>query len=145
MINNMGVCFSPNKQDCEGSRFLDWLKYPFLPKNLSLRVGNGFLSFALSSNYINYIQYFRESSYKGVHNFTMQFQYSCLALYSWLPLTWLDGHVEVRKKCKMSLAFYSKSTQILKTLFLSFSTPAWPPWRHLQAKDTKITVSLRQV
>ena len=54
MINNMGACFSPNKQDCEGSRFLDSLVYPFLPKNLSLRVGNGFPSFVLSSSYINY-------------------------------------------------------------------------------------------
>ena len=39
--------FSPNKQDCEDSRFIHWLVYPFLPKNLSLMVGNGFLSFLL--------------------------------------------------------------------------------------------------
>ena len=49
MINNMGARFSPNKQDREDSRFIHWLVYPFLPKNLSLEVGNGFLRFLLLS------------------------------------------------------------------------------------------------
>ena len=59
-----------------------------------------------------------------------------LATYSWLALTWLDGHVGIQTKSKMSLAFciiIEPNSQ--KTFSPSFRTPTWPLWRQVQAKD----------